>query len=729
MPRTILAILLLLLCAPLVASSEDYEVFATCGVGRVIRSPYVPVRVAVLRTELQPFTGRIVIEVEGQSRATNGDVSTYSVQFSMEAGRAEALVPLTLPLTEMGASGRVVLERAVGDGRFEAVAESQFNASPMSSDIVVAGFVSAARLETVNAFSMNYALLEAPLVDWVSDWKSLASFDALIVNSEQLTRQQNEALLEYVAAGGTLILSPRTAASFNPGLPAGELLGIAATNRAGQVRVGDYGFLLAELLEVPTGSSAVGRLAYGGYSGYYPRRGRAGRAGPAVPKPAEAPPEVQPETQPGGPPAKLKLERPDLETTFDAWASAGRARASSRARGLISVARVGAGKVVFIHADISRPPFTVAVGDDRPTLAGANLVFEALREASDRGMGRTPLNILASQNGREAVDIAGHRIPGNATMIIVAFVYVFAAGVGVFFLARKVRRPELYPAGLLVLGVLSVVGVFGIGNWFKRAGDRVQAIRVIVSDNSTGRAGVYTLGCAYLPGGGDYSFKQGLSAALVPAELSERAVRGLPNDPLIVTSRTAGSEVTTSLSGLSQWQNLYFIGAEPVKRESLKLNVTGTEGALTLENGSDLDLRSCLVLVGRDPGTPAQWHYVKELQGGSSVNLTASTTQITDIVGALKERLADDLDRQSLDYRALITLLRRQDPYLDGASLEDIEKSAFLEAGLMPISGEVLVVALLKPDALSAQSLGTPEDPQAVRQACLWCALCTIGEK
>lgn len=135
------------------------------------------------------------------------------------------------------------------------------------------------------------------------------------------------------------------------------------------------------------------------------------------------------------------------------------------------------------------------------------------------------------------------------------------------------------------------------------------------------------------------------------------------------------------------------------------------------------------MLVGRDPGTPAQWHYVKELQGGSSVNLTASTTQITDIVGALKERLADDLDRQSLDYRALITLLRRQDPYLDGASLEDIEKSAFLEAGLMPISGEVLVVALLKPDALSAQSLGTPEDPQAVRQACLWCALCTIGEK
>ncbi|HRJ77183.1 MAG TPA: hypothetical protein PLF37_01600, partial [Planctomycetota bacterium] len=448
-----------------------------------------------------------------------------------------------------------------------------------------------------------------------------------------------------------------------------------------------------------------------------------------VPKPAEAPPEVQPETQPGGPPAKLKLERPDLETTFDAWTSAGRARASSRARGLISVARVGAGKVVFIHADISRPPFTVAVGDDRPTLAGANLVFEALREAADRGMGRTPLNILASQNGREAVDIAGHRIPGNATMIIVAFVYVFAAGVGVFFLARKVRRPELYPAGLLVLGVLSVVGVFGIGNWFKRAGDRVQAIRVIVSDNSTGRAGVYTLGCAYLPGGGDYSFKQGLSAALVPAELSERAVRGLPNDPLIVTSRTAGSEVTTSLSGLSQWQNLFFIGAEPVKRESLKLNVTGTEGALTLENGSDLDLRSCLVLVGRDPGTPAQWHYVKELQGGSSVSLTASTTQITDIVGALKERLADDLDRQSLDYRALITLLRRQDPYLDGASLEDIEKSAFLEAGLMPISGEVLVVALLKPDALSAQSLGTPEDPQAVRQACLWCALCTIGEK
>ncbi|KAA0218590.1 hypothetical protein EDM80_00220 [bacterium] len=729
MPRTTLPVLLLLLCAPLCASSEDYEVFAACGVGRLTRSPYVPVRVTVMRTELQPFTGRIVIEVEGLGSATGGDVSTYSTQFSMEAGRAEAIVPLTLPLTELGANGRVLLEHAVGDGRFEPVAEGQFNASSRSSDVVVAGFVSAARLETVNAFSMNYALLEAPLVDWVSDWKSLAAFDALIVNSEQLTRQQNEALLEYVAAGGTLILSPRTAASFNPGLPASELLGIAATSRAGQVRLGDYGFLLGELLEAPAGTTAAGRLDHGSYPGYFPRRGRPGRMGPGVPKPAEVTPEAQPETQPGAAPAKSKLERPDLETVFDVWTSAGRARALTRAKGLISVARVGAGKVVFIHTDISRPPFTVAAGDDRPTLAGANLLFEALREAADRGMGRTPLNILASQNGREAVDIAGHRIPGNATMIIVAFVYVFTAGIGVFFLARKIRRPELYPAGLLVLGILSVVGVFGIGNWFKRAGDRVQAIRVIVSDSITGRAGVYTLGCAYLPGGGDYSFRQGLSASLVPAQLSERASRGMPNDLLTVTARTAGSEVTTSLSGLSQWQNLFFVGAEPVKRESLKLNVTGTEGALTLENPSDLDLRSCLVLVGRDPGTPAQWHYVKELQGGASVSLTASTTQFSEVVGVLKERLAGDLGRQSLDYRSMITLLRRQDPYLDGAALEDIEKSALLEAGLMPISGEVLVIALLQPDALSAQSLGTPEDSQVVRQSCLWCALCAIGEK
>jgi len=61
-------ILMLLCAAPLCASTAPYEVFAETGLGRLTRAPYVPLRVTVRRTELQPSAGSIVAHVQRNAR-------------------------------------------------------------------------------------------------------------------------------------------------------------------------------------------------------------------------------------------------------------------------------------------------------------------------------------------------------------------------------------------------------------------------------------------------------------------------------------------------------------------------------------------------------------------------------------------------------------------------------------------------------------------------------------
>lgn len=731
-------LLLLLLLAPL-GASEMFEIVPEPGVGQLKRSPYLPVRVRVSRNDpQQPFAGRVLAEVNRFSRGGMGDSAEaeYSVEFSMEAGRAETVVLLDLPFNGSGMNATITLERALGGGHYEKVAQAPLNESPQNAELRVIGFISTARLESINPVLMDFGLLEIPRLEMVADWKALLAYDAILVNTEQLTREQNDALIEYVAAGGALIISPRTAASFNPGLPSGELLGIPSTAQAREETVGDYGLLFRELK--PSGYSAISQLN-NNYGYAQPNRSRrrpspppSNNSKPAANAPSNAPGETDGgEAGSEGPPPPqpaFKLFAPSTDAKFTLWPNAGRARLAERSGSLVSVARVGAGLVVFIHADISRPPFTVSATDDSPSLCGANLMLAAFTAAKDRGLGHTPLNLIANTNGRQLVDIAGHRIPGNAPMIVVAFLYILAAGVGVFFLARKLRRPELYPAGLVAFGVLSVVGVFGLGNWFKRTGERVNAVRVIVSDNVSGRAGTFSVGCAYVPSGGDYELNHGRHGSLVVAELGSASSRGMPSDLSPAKTRSAGNETATMLHDLMQFQNVLFVAQEPVKRETLKFSVSGTEGALGLENGSEFGMRGCVVLVGKaDPatGAMAQWHYLSKLEAsGGSATLTASTTSLRDIAD-LRARLETDLGGNSLECRTFMTLLRRTNSYSDSLPLSTLE-GALVDAGLMPAQGEVLVISVLPADAVSAQSLGTPEEPDDVRQACIWCVRCVI---
>lgn len=732
MPKALL--LILLAAAPLFAA-EGYLIVPEAGVGQLKRAPYLPVRVRVIRNDpQQPFAGRIVAKVNRYSRSgMSGEPDLqYAVEFSMEAGRSETVVLLNVPFNGMGLNSTFELERALGGGHFEMVAQAPVNDAPMNPDVKVIGFISTGRLQSINHLLSDFVLLEVPSLEMAADWKALLAYDAILVNSEQLTREQNDALVEYVASGGTLIISPRTAASFNPGLPAGELLGIPSTAQSREETVSNYGFLLQDVTSTYSAESQL----HTSYMYKQPVRGPRTRPKPPAnapgnTPPANAPEEADAETPPEGaeaPPPPAKLPAPSADARFAQWSNAGRARPVDGYAGLVSVARVGAGLVVFLHTDVSRPPFTVSENDDTPSVAGANLMKAAFAAARARGLGHTPFNLIANQNGRQLVDIAGHRIPGNSAMIIVAFLYILTAGVGVFFLARKLKRPELYPAGLVAFGVLSVAGVFTLGNWFKRAGDRVNSLRVVVSDGQSGRAGTFSVGCAYVPAGGEYKFSHGRNGSLVVAELDTSSSRGMPNDLTAASVRSAGSESSTTLSGLQQFQNVLFVAHEPVKRDGFKFNVTGTEGALNLENESGHDLRGCIVLVGRPnaaTGGVAQWHYVPKIDAsGGKATLTASTTALRDIA-ELRTRLESDLGGNSLEYRSVLTLLRRSNSYGDSRPLSDVE-GALVDAGLMPAQGEVLVIGSLPPDALSVQSLGTPEEAEDIHQACLWCVRCVI---
>jgi hypothetical protein len=86
------------------------------------------------------------------------------------------------------------------------------------------------------------------------------------------------------------------------------------------------------------------------------------------------------------------------------------------------------------------------------------------------------------------VDIAANRIPGREVLVLLLLGYVCVAGVGMFLLARRIKRPELYPAALVAAALVSVALVFSFGELYKRAGERVQAARIVVTDNATGHS-------------------------------------------------------------------------------------------------------------------------------------------------------------------------------------------------------------------------------------------------
>jgi hypothetical protein len=516
-----------------------------------------------------------------------------------------------------------------------------------------------------------------------------------------------------VAAGGTLILSPSSAASFNAGTPAGSLLRIAATTQQKSVKLSDFGNTLTDPI-TPSGFS-IG----GGEGGRTPR----GPGGPGQPMPPGGE-----ETAPVPVPAEeVMLVKPDPDSDVRIWPESGRARPVANSFGLVSIARVGAGNLVLLHTDISAMPFTTSEGI--PTQACVKLLELAISLIDHRTRHSPARLMLSDSDVRDAVDIAGHRIPERDALLVVLLIYIAAAGVGMFVIARRIRRPELYPATLFVGAVISVGLVFGIGEIYKRSGDRVQAVRILVSDETTDRNALFTLGCAYSVSGDTYDFLNSRKATMIPADLDSPAtsLRGMPADPLKYTTAFTAGESTTHIEDLDRWQNVFFLQREPGNFENFAVDVTSMDGAFRLENRSPHALRACVFLVGRRDigpgGSRCEWHYVSNMgaMGGTDSVITFSaSTQFGDNVEALGGKISEDTEKLERAVLGAMFKLNPDDKMALALRLSEVESRLF-NGGLLPEADEFLLMAVLPQDALSGSSIGAADvEDGDIGQVNLW---------
>jgi hypothetical protein len=706
-----LTILLLLACASLV-TAQEYVIEMRAGVGDVVTPPYTRVQVNITRTDTRPFVGRVVVDLGASSglptggrggrrgpMAQGGEVQVIQ-DVSLEEGATSRLITLDVPVSGMFAM-EVRLERQVTGDYYETVAALQ-DAPPVFYDASrrLVGFVSAARLKAAQPW-LFFQVVEIPVGELPDSWKSLAGFDALVINDDRLTRAQSMALADYMASGGTVILSPSSPGSFNPETLAGSLLRIPATTRQKWMKLKDFD------------ASLGGALTPSGFQAPFGAEDGAGR-----PPGDEAP--VDPSTAPEQP------ERPDGESPVRIWPESGRAKPVPGTDGLVSIARVGAGNLVLIHTDISTEPFATAT-HRVPTGAGIKLLDLALAKLSSR-TDQSPTRLVADPDVRDAVDIAGRRIPGRDALVIILLLYIAAAGVGMFVVARRIRRPELYPATLLLAALVSVGLVFSFGELYKRSGDRVRAVRILVSDETTDRNALFSLGCAYAVSGDRYEFVNSRRTSMVPAQLDTRfgMVRGMPADVLEYTTRFSSTEANTAVTGLDRWQNVFFLQREPANLEGFAVEVTTMEGAVRVVNRSPHELKACVFLVGGEmavSGQSCEWHYVPRIgpAGSPDASITFSeSTRLSGSVDELAERVAAETGDLEKSVLGAIFDINPEDRLAMAANLAQLESRLF-NGGLRPEEGEFLLLAVLPQGALSPGSLGAQgvEDDD-IGQVNLW---------
>lgn len=705
MMRTFVLGLLLVTASAL--GAQDYFVTAKVGVGDVVGPPYTQITATVTSRDKKAFSGRLVVTDSSTRRGGfmgRVEVSTYSQSVSIPAGAQQTSVHMIIPSSGRPSSLSIVLERIGVGGSYQPVATTDASMGSASGNSGYVAFVSNARLEAVQPY-MFVGLVEVPPNECPTNWQAYSSFDAVILNSDALNNAQLKALIQYTAAGGTLVLSPTGAKSFNPNTPAARLLGIPAGNPSTTSSISDFN----KLLEPIQKSGFEAQPAIGGGIPSAPVET------PGSEEPPSAPPDATPMPE--------DLILPDTNASIVWWRASGRAIPIPTEKGLLSRAPVGAGDLVFIHTDISAPPFSTG-GATVPTLACANLLRKALG-ASQARTAMLPLNSMASSNARPMVDIAGDQIPHRDILIAVVLAYVVLAGLGTFALARKLKRPELYPAGLLVLAILSVTIVFGSAELVKRTGDKVRTVRVVVSDTTSGQSGEFILGCAYVVNEGTLSATTASNSGLVFSELERNSGRGMPNSIMQFQRDVQGTQATVEVKDLERWQNAYFVDRAAFEDDTRKLDATSHEGALTIENTSGRDLKACVVVVSS--GVGLQWHFVESLAAGDKTTLSASTAfdgQPNDLANAIAE--ADD--ERWADAFALLCAIKR-----DADSIFKTEwrnaGSALSNSGLAPLQGEFVLLARLPDDDRPLTDIEFKGvDSDDVDQTCVWAVRGTLSK-
>lgn len=712
LPMLRILILALLVASPLLAQdpgvaregppASDFELTVKGGINDVVMAPWGRLVVQVRKTSAAPFVGRVTVvgsEYAGRGRRRGPmegmTTVTLHADVNLEEGPASRTVEFDLPALSGSLNAEVTLERQITGNYYEAVANESWSAPTLNAGTQQVAFISKSRLAMAQEFFF-FRALELPYQEVPTSWKPLAGFAAIVLNDDRLSREQFSALIDYLTGGGTVILSPTAASSFNPETLAGRLLKVPTSTTPNQKMLSDYPFLMAAL--VPSGQGGM-------------------RHESTMPPGSEG--EMLPETEPMPAAGGFQPHLPASGATIAVWPDGGRARPIPGFEGLASIARVGAGNLVLLHVDISREPWAL---DNTPTHPTVNLLAGVFTVTAKRAS-QAPSALLMDTELRDAIDIAGRRVPGRALIVLLLMGYIAVAGIGMFLIARKLKRPELYPAALLVAAALSVGLVFSIGAVYKRTGDRVRAVRVVVSDETTERNAVFTLGCSYVVDDTSFRFTTPSQTGHLPLA-ADSGNFGQGFNAMSYVGTLQGGDLKYELSELDRWQNVFFIQRSPGAVQGLRVKARSFEGGVEVQNLSPHKLGACVMVVGASGTSEPQWHYVSGIGATGSADEKITFSQSTTLppqVSALTDKLRDDVGND-LAHNVMLQLynLDPTNPYLVAQSWPEVS-AMFSAMGVMPGEGEFLLICLLPPDALDKASLGTREvDDDDIAQVNLW---------
>ena len=231
---------LIAICALFAVSlCADYSLMAREAAWSPRGSKMKQVYIEIARTETTPFSGELELVVQRHDRPD----SKYTMGVTMQEGQRRGYYSMQIPSDDDNAG--VVVELFGSSERLTPLAQEPVEQSDVSrkyggADI---GFISRSRLAGLNAH-LPFNLIEIPVITAPTNWRGLVGFRAIVLNDDRISRAQARALINYATAGGTLIISPRSAASFNPETPAGKLFQVKTTTSPVMAKLSDFSLLL-----------------------------------------------------------------------------------------------------------------------------------------------------------------------------------------------------------------------------------------------------------------------------------------------------------------------------------------------------------------------------------------------------------------------------------------------------------------------------------------------------
>lgn len=640
--------------------------------------PVTRVYVHIERDDTRPFSGEIVISANTKLLQPSAGAE-YSLEINMEENAKYGEFQFDIPVGQLSKSLIAVLYR--GTDRSQPMVRSAvyFNRKIYGSSVA---FISRGRLAALNGW-LPHNISEIPYLEVPTNWRCLRSFTAIILNDDRISTQQVNALMDYVTAGGTLIISPHTTASLNPETPAGKLLNIISTQPAIERKLSEFSALLLEL-DVHAEPAPPPE----------PKR-RGGREtvkeAPAATSSPEAPPE---------------LAKPEPDSVVNMWRQSGRAvplAVTTGMRGLVSRARVGAGQVIFLHVNISEAPFCVGQASE-PSQALANLLLNSLKGA---GHEKNVMTTLVHSPIENFTGIASKRIPGQAFVMISLFIYLLAAGAGLYFLVRKLKRPEFYPVGLMLFAVISVVLVFGGGEVLKRTGSKMVAVRVILADESTTRTAIFDMVCSYQMDGDTKTLQSNDQTMFLPTGHKLNPDASGFERPPIYNMKVQGFESSYEMRDLERWQNVFHKQLAPTEADKARgLVVTVQDGSWIATNNGSLTLSNLVVGINSGSGTASGgmvWFYVAELAAGEQASLSAKTARVPVSVMDFANAVRANSDDEAEAMLALLSLSGSD--WRHGNTETRLKKLASVTSVERNV-GDFVALASLPSTALAKKTLG-----------------------